>query len=153
MTRWKWDVDPNDPLAQAGVPVTSKWPNWGYLVAFDKASPQRPTQAETRLLLSYTAARKVEWQFLIDSHGLDKDPFAWYPGVDTTIFHKYDTNDWAYRRREWYQDRLSPSRTQRGRKPLTLLQLMDWIRITPLGNPDPAWAEWKQQHPEVFGDG
>lgn len=153
MTQWKWDVDPNDLTAKQGIPVTAMCPEWGYFAAFHKESPQRPTQAETVMLSSFIAERKLEWDWLIQSQGLEVDPFPWYPGYNTVIFHKYATGDWAYRRRTWPIDHLAPSRMQRGRGPLPLLALMDKVRVSPLGNPDERWVEWKQAHPEVFGDG
>jgi hypothetical protein len=156
MTLWKWDADQRDPLTVRRVPVTPPWPVHGYFAAFDKESPRRPTEAEVRQIQSFIAEARQDWEVAIRGAELENDPFDWFPGYNTVVLHKYATGDWAYRRKNWVaKPHLYPA-SPRGRRPskqpMTLVQIMDYIRVDPgIDGISPDWLKWKAERPEVFG--
>jgi hypothetical protein len=158
---WPFDAPQDDPLTAHRIPVTSLHPNWYYLVSFDGASEERPTDHEVALLASYLGEYKANWYG--DNayrRAMERRPFDVDGGANTVTFHKYGPDDWGYRRRSWSRKPLyvpiSPAirgaypveSTWPG--PLSLVALMDRIHTTG-GEPTARWVEWKAAHPELFG--
>jgi hypothetical protein len=156
---WPFDADRDDPLTAHRLAVTSSHPGWRYLVAFDRESEERPTDAETAMLVSYLDEYKDHWygdnryRRQIERRPLDVDG-----GANGVIFHKWGADDWGYRRQSYERGYLftvvPPAMRDRHTDgwggPLSLLALMDRIH-TICDEPTPHWVEWKAAHPEVFG--
>lgn len=161
---WPFEDDArrDDPLTELRIAVTTSHPGWAYLVGFDAASEERPTDAEARMLQSYLAEYIDHWynggfKSKLAGRALDVDG-----GANGVVFHKWGDNDWGYRRRSWtmgplfwpgpswYRDRYSLQVPASG---LSLQALMDHIHDRPSapGEVSPRWAEWKAAHLEVFG--
>lgn len=152
------DADRNDPLTELRIPVTGAYPGFCYLLAFHRASAQRPTEHEVQLL---QAMRRYLIEFSVDrrqravlgDRALDVEL-----GFDTFVFHKWGAGDWGYRQRSWVVDVTfgppHPSYRERYLKPdaaraCTLAQLLDRIN-TAGGMLIGHWATWKADHPDVF---
>lgn len=148
MTVWKYDTDPRDPLAGLRIPSTSKWPLSGYIAAFHRDSPHRPTTAESRMIASYIEEHLDRHFATWEREEMARKPFDVYPGRNTVIFHKYDTGSWGYRRRSWQVGSpFSPAPRMVG---VTLEEAMDLTHWSTSNAPDPEWTDWKTGHPEVF---
>jgi hypothetical protein len=153
MTRWKYDAAQSHPLVQYRIPVVPGVPLFGYIAALSKDSVHYPTEAETRLLVSFIEFRRETWFASMERAQFNEEPFDIYPGTNTVIFHKYGTSDWAYRRRMWEAHRLTPPSPRvatRQLGPMSLEQVMDLIHHGENRQPKWDWMEWKRNHPEVF---
>ncbi len=151
MTRWKYDADENDALRILRIPVTGQWPMYHYLAAFHKESPHRPTQREAYILASFIEYLKS--RVPPDERArMDKEPFDIRSWGATHIFHKYQHDDWGYRRSSWGQPFSPPSPAMKNRMvgPKTLLQLLHGLNWD---DEDDVirWATWMAAHPGVFG--
>lgn len=153
------DCDRTDPLVQQRIAVTSSHPGWAYLVAFDHASEERPTDREVAMLRSYLEEYKAYWYNPGYLARLARRPLDVDGGANGVIFHKWATDDWGYRRRSYrygntftvvwpLQRDANPDHNWLG--PFSLLALMDRIH-TIVDKPRDHWVEWKAAHPEVFG--
>jgi hypothetical protein len=152
------DADRDDPLTELRIAVTGSHPRWSYLVAFDRESEARPTDAEAQMLASFLEEYKDHWynhSYLgkLAERQLDVDG-----GANGVVFHKFGPDDWGYRRHSFVQGwpwsvvwpslrDSEPDNPIRG--PFTLSQIMD--RVQGHGEVPPRrWVEWKAAHPEVF---
>lgn len=153
-TGWPYDADRDDPLTALRIPVTSSWPDWAYLVAFDRDSRVRPTDDEAAQLVSFCQEYIHRWYNDTWKARLAERPFDIDGGANGTIFRKYADGDWGYRKRTWTMGPrfLPESPSVAGRKlgPLTLAQVMDRIYEDSDHEPRPQWAQWKADHPDVF---
>lgn len=164
MTDWpfKHDADRDDPLTKLRIAVTSSHPQWYYLVAFDRESAERPTDAEAAMLASFLEQYKAYWygdnwfERKMAERPLDVDG-----GANGVVFRKYASDDWSYRRQSWTRGPMfvpqSPVMRERYPEekpfgPLSLAQLLDHIH-TSCNEVSPHWTEWKARHPLVFGQG
>lgn len=154
------DADRNDPLTARRIAVTSSHPRWTYLVAFDRESEARPTDAEAAMLASYLEEYQTRWynsSFLarMAEKALDVDG-----GANGVIFHKWGPDDWGYRRRSYDRGYLFtfPGPGLRGTEHAQgwpdggqpLLAVLD--RLHAIGSePRSTWTAWKAAHPDVFG--
>ncbi|WP_435609999.1 hypothetical protein [Streptomyces sp. C10-9-1] len=155
-TPWPFgaDADEHDPLTALRIPVTSWSPSWRYIAAFDRASEERPTDAEAAMLASYIEEYKEyffnDWyKAVLLQRPLDVDAV-------TRVFHKWGPDDWSYRLVTWRNGpqwappgpHFASSYSQRA--PYRLEAVMD--RIHTLGEDQPArrWQKWKASHPDVF---
>lgn len=159
-TDWPYDADRDDPLTALRIPVTSAYPAWRYIATFDRESEARPTDAEAAMLASYIEQYKV---YFFGADGwykrkLEERPFDC--DAVTRIFHKWGDDDWSYRVETW--DRgpfwVPVGPNSRGGKwdeaklgALTLEQVMDQDKHMHSEYPDKEWAQWKTDHPDVFG--
>lgn len=168
-TDWPFGTEAiqDDPLTALRIPVvTSYKPGWGFIGAFLHADPncpfdppwpfaskERPTDAETRMLVSYIDHAKSQlrgsYVARMEERPLDVD--NWSCGH---VFIKYGSDDWGYRRNTWtYGPTFVPgppgsdSRNAVGRH--TLEKAMD-RRHTIVGEPMQDWTDWKAAHPDVF---
>jgi hypothetical protein len=155
---WPFDADRDDPLTALRIAVTSSHPTWAYLVAFDRESEERPTDAEAALLASFLDEYKAHWygdgpyRRRMQARPLDVDG-----GANGVIFHKWAADDWGYRRHSYERGHLFSvvPPALRGEYsdgipgPLSLLALMDRINGWTDG-PSPRWEAWKAAHPDVF---
>lgn len=159
-TTWPYgtDADQHDPLTAHRIAVTSSHPMWRFLVAFDRESEARPTDAETAMLVSFLDEYKHHWYNPGFLSKLAEKPLDVDGGANGVIFHKWAGDDWGYRRQSYTIGNLWtvawPSQRD-GREygrlagPLSLTELMD--RINGHGDdPNPRWEAWKAAHPEVF---
>jgi hypothetical protein len=158
---WPFDADRDDPLTAHRIAVTSSHPGWFYLVAFDRESENRPTDAEVELLVSFLDEYNDHWYG--DSgyrQRMQRRPLDVDGGANGIVFHKWAAHDWGYRRRSSTMGYLfsvvPPALRDRYDDgipgPLSLAALMD--RIHPIGGePMPRWVAWKAAHPDVFGIG
>lgn len=153
MTRWKYDVNPADPLVEHRIPVTSMWPVLPYLAVLHKESPHRPTDRETQQLARFIEMVKLTFS-QVERAGMDGEKFDFHPRARTVVFHKYRTRDWGYRRASWGSRGFappSPHVATRAVGPLSLVGVMDLIYSDALGNVDESWIMWKEAHPATFG--
>lgn len=148
---WPYEADRDHPLAQLRIPVTSPYPDYWYLIAFDRESTD-PTDDETRLLASYLDFTRswytTTWQQKMLDRPLDHDA-----DHVTVIFRKWADNDWGHRRCTWeYGPLYVPEAPWMDRKrgPLTLPELFDDINTIGDGPPSDRWVAWKAAHPDVF---
>lgn len=152
---WPYDADRDDPLTALRIPVTSSHPGWCYLVAFDRESAARPTEAETAMLVSFRQEYIDRWYNDSYKVRLAERPFDIDGGANGVIFRKWGDGDWGYRRRTWTVGPLyvpqNPAFPDRVLGPLTLPRLLDHIHSCGDGEPKRPWLEWKAAHPEVFG--
>lgn len=154
------DADRDHPLTKHRIAVTSAWPGWFYLVAFDYDSEAEPTDVEVAMLASYLDEYKNHWYnptYLAKLARRDLDVDG---GANGVIFHKYGPDDWGYRRRSWnrgptffpgsaFHRERWPS--EYGTEPMSLARLMDHIH-TIVDTMSKHWVEWKAAHPDVFGE-
>lgn len=154
ITAWQYDADQHDPLTALRIPVVSAWPDWNYIVAFDRDSDERPTEAEAAMLASFLQQYIDYWYNGSYKARLAERPFDIDGGANGVVFRKYADGDWGYRRRTWT---IGPSFVpehprfaDRTLGPLTLAQLMDRIHTGSDDKPSQRWTAWKAQHPEVF---
>ncbi len=156
---WPFDADRDDPLTARRIAVTSSHPGWAYLVAFDRESPERPTDHEVDLLVSFLDQYKDYWY---GDNGyrraMERRPLDVDGGANGITFHKWGVDDWGYRRRTfdrgwpfsvvppWMRD----EHTSTIRGPISLLDLLDHIQTCGGVIDAPWWQEWKAAHPEVF---
>lgn len=155
-TAWPFgaDADRDDPLTALRIPVTTTHSHWVYLAGFDRESEVRPTDAEAWQLASFIGYQRdwfnATWQNKLLSRPLDADR-----GHNTTIFHKWATDDWGYNKRTWTMGLRIwpglPGRREHG--PFTLVGLIDHIYDWGDGGISPRWLAWKAAHPEVFPAG
>jgi hypothetical protein len=154
-TAWPYDADRDDPLTKLRIPVTESRGDWCYLVAFDRDSPARPDDTEAALLVSALNYYIDYWYNDTYKARLAERPFDVDSGANGITFRKYAPGDWGYRRRTWTMGPLfvpqPPTFTQRPVGPLTLAQLLDRIYGDEDGTLRPDWAQWKNDHPDVFG--
>lgn len=152
MTRWKWDAEPNDPLNEHRIPVTSTTPLFPYVACFHKGSQHRPTEREIRQIRSFIEQYMDLWFTPLEREESARLPFDMQLGRSTVIFHKYGTADWAYCRKTWPTNQLTPRspKSRRDLGPLALVEVMDLIHSS---SPwySANWSRWKTNHPEVFG--
>lgn len=156
------DADRDDPLTALRIAVTGSHPTWSYLVAFDRESAARPTETETTMLVAYLDEYKDRWygdngfRRRMEERALDVDG-----GANGVVFHKFDTDDWGYRRRSftqgWLWSVLWPGVRDNNeyqghelRGPFSLEQLMDRLHSIASDEPSARWLEWKAARPEVF---
>lgn len=161
---WPYDADRDDPLTELRIPVVgSAWPRWAYIVAFDSGrldgSTEHPTEHETTLLRSFLDEYLNYWYGPWWREEMAKRPFDIDGGANGIVFRKWGDDDWAYRRNSWQygptfvpvHPRVRDRSQQKPTGPLTLLQVMDRIH-TICDEPMQRWVDWKESHPEVFGD-
>lgn len=165
-TAWPFDhdADRDDPLTAHRIAVTSAWPGWSYLVAFDRDSDARPTDDEAAMLVSFLDEYKSHWYrpWFVEKmaeRALDVDG-----GAVGVIFRKWGDDDWGFRRRTWEygplyvpeSPRLRAQDREAGRTvpgPFTLAQVMDYAHAHGHNEPSPRWEAWKATHPDVFREG
>lgn len=153
------DADRDDPLTELRIAVTGSHPRWCYLVAFDRDSDARPTDAEAAMLASYLEEYKAYWygngRY---AHTLTQRPLDVDGGANGVVFRKWGEDDWGYRRQSWtrgprYVPQSPPIRARYPEEapqgPLPLLEVMDRAH-TICGEVYPRWTEWKTAHPDVF---
>lgn len=175
MTAKTWpfgtDAKENDPLTKLRIPVVDSFnPGWKYVAAYmdvDRSkyswgSKERPTDAEAAMLASFIEEYKHHWFNEWYKARLLERPLDVDSGCNTTVFVKYGTDDWGYRRCSWTYGPLyvpvGPG--LRGGEydkdkqpgPLTLVQVMDRCH-TIVDDVMPHWLRWKADRPEVFGGG
>ncbi len=145
---WPYDADRDDPLTALRIPVVSAFADWPYIVAFDAASPERPTTAEAAMLASYLAYY-IDYVYTESYKAkLRERPFDIDPAASGVTFHKYESGSWAYRRNSWCEGpRFVPGR---GGVPWSLPQVMDRAQAF-ADVVNPRWIVWKAAHPDVFG--
>jgi len=175
---WPFGTDAiqNDPLTALRIPVVTSFnPSWRYVAAylgtsadtgntFDPpwpfASAERPTGAEARMLVSYLDEHRNYWFGNAGyARKMDQRPLDVDSGWNTTVFIKYGTDDWGYRRCSWtYGHTFVPSPPSlRGTEhahaknpgPLPLEKVMDLVHTVTDG-PMRHWLDWKAAHPDVF---
>lgn len=160
-TDWPYDADQHDPLTALRIPVTSAYPRFRYIAAFDRDSEVRPTDLEARQFASFIEQYKV---YFFGEDGwwkrkLEREPFDC--DAVTTVFHKWAEDDWSYRMVTWTFDpewvpvapRLRGTKYdyERCRGPLDLARLLDRRHGLEDGDdPASAWTRWKAAHPDVF---
>lgn len=154
------DADHDDPLTDLRIAVTGSHPMWRYLVAFDRESEARPTEAEAAMLASYLDEYKDHWygqrgyRAEMEERALDVDG-----GANGVIFHKWGEDDWGYRRQSYTMGWLFsvpfpacreqyPQESQGA--PFSLLALMDRMHTIGDDQPMQRWLNWKAAHREVF---
>jgi hypothetical protein len=154
---WPYDADEHDPLTALRIPVVCAWPDWCYIVAFDRDSPVRPTDVEAAMLASFLGEYIDRWYTGSYKQTLAERPFDIDGGANGMVFRKYADSDWGYRRRTWDRGPMfvpePPHFADRKFGPLTLDKLMDHIHSIVDSEPSPRWLEWKATHPDVFGGG
>lgn len=181
MSDWPFGTDAleHDPLTRLRIPVVTSFnPSWYYTCAFlgtnedtgqtweppwPFASAERPTEAEVRMLGSFREYHRHYWQTV---HGynmakLDAKPLDVDSTGSATVFIKYGTSDWGYRKTSWvYGHTFVPAPPSlRGTEhdsdkhpgPLRLDQVMDLIHHIGSDYPSKEWIKWKADHPELFG--
>jgi hypothetical protein len=154
------DADEHDPLTASRIAVTGSHPMWCYLVAFDRGSPARPTEAEAVMLASYLDEYKDHWYGTEGGYRvkLAQKPLDVDGGANGVIFHKYGDDDWGYRRQSWTRGpryipqpprlrELYPNESPSG--PYSLAQVMDHAH-TIVDEIHKRWLDWKAEHPDVF---
>lgn len=157
-TDWPYDADRDDPLTALRIPVTSAYPDWRYIAAFDRESEVRPTDAEAAMLASFIEQYKV---YFFGADGwykrkLEQAPFDC--DAVTKIFHKWGEGDWSYRVVTWdgpfwipVDPRLRGGEYDHKSLPAhSLVQVMDLCHHAGTEYPDRAWLDWKTAHPDVF---
>ena len=164
-TDWPYDADRDDPLTKLRIPVTTLYPDWKYLVAFngrpiyDGDLMDRPDEQETAILASYIQYTRQHWFNERWQARLLERPFDIDGGHNTLILRKWGPGDWAHRRASWQfgpsivpcHPQLRKGETWDGRVlPLGLVELLDCIHAHGGDRPLPAWLEWKAAHPDVF---
>ena len=145
-TEWPYDAPRDDPLTALRIPVTSLNPGWIYLVSLSNEG-ERPTDDEAAALACYIDYQRNHWFNEAYKRKLLERPFDIDGGHNTTIFHKYGTDDWGHRKRTWTMGPYiwpAYNRTET----LTLIQLMDHLH-TFTDHLYKPWAEWKADHPAV----
>jgi hypothetical protein len=166
-TLWPFGTDAiqDDPLTALRIPVVTSFnPGWKYIAAYidvdtspySWGSAERPTDREAAMIASFIDEYKNyffnEWyKAKLLGRPLDVDS-----GCNTTVFVKYATDDWGYRRCSWMYGPTyvpaSPRSPNRDGGPLSLEQVMDrshTIGDEPMGH----WLQWKAARPDVFGAG
>lgn len=170
-TAWPFesDADEHDPLTALRIPVVSSFnPRWHYVAAYLKpvtdgpdylqgppfASNERPGDAEAQMLASFLQEHRHYW-FGNEGYArkMDQRPLDVDSGWNTTVFIKYGTDDWGYRRCSWTRGPAfvpePPTFADRKIGPLGLVQVMD--RCHSIGDePMRRWTDWKSNHPETF---
>ncbi|MFI5473127.1 hypothetical protein ACIA6D_23170 [Streptomyces cacaoi] len=184
MTATVWpfgtDAKQDDPLTALRIPVVGSFnPGWCYVAAYlgtnedigqdwdpswPFASAERPTDAEAQMLVSYLLEHRHYW-FGNEGYArkMDLRPLDIDSGWNTTVFIKYGTDDWGYRRVSWiYGPTFVPTPpTARGTQyahekhpgPLPLERVMDLVHTVGSSGPIDHWVRWKADHPDVFGGG
>jgi hypothetical protein len=164
MIRDQWwpfgdDADREDPLTELRIAVTSAYPGWAFLVAFDRESEARPTDLEAAQLRSYLDEYIFHWytpsyRAELSRRALDVDG-----GAIGVVLHKWGEDDWGYRRQSYtlgHRFTVNPPGLRGGPfddgmpGPLSLERLMD--RMHAFGSHDVSerWRQWKSNHPDVF---
>lgn len=151
MTDWPFgfDADEDDPLTAHRIAVTSSHPGWFYLVAFDRDSEDRPTDAETALLVSYLGHYKDHWYNDRYRARLLERPLDVDGGANGVIFHKWGPDDWGYRKQSFTMGPLFWPGWDRERR-YSLLELMDHMQTYGGDEPISHWQQWKADHAAVF---
>lgn len=177
-TAWPFGTDAkqDDPLTALRIPVVTSFnPGWRYVAAYlgtnadigsdwepswPFASAERPTDAEAQMLASYLLEHRNYW---FGNQGytreMDKRPLDIDSGWNTTVFIKYGTDDWGYRRCSWiYGPTFVPTPpNSRGTEyahakhpgPLSLERVMDLVHT--IGDePMDNWLSWKAANPDIF---
>lgn len=155
---WPYDAKQDDPLTAMRIPVVGTTnPRWCYLVAVCvNENPDslldhgmRPTDQEAVLIRSFIDFRREWYSETWRSRELDARPFDIDGTATNLLLIKRAEGDWAYRRTTWDRGpRVVPSLYD-GESPLDLPGLLD--RINGWGDmPNPSWAQWKTEHPQVF---
>lgn len=156
------DADRDDPLTALRIAVTGSHPGWQFLVAFDRESEARPTDAEARMLTSFLDEYKDHWYNERWIAKMAERPLDVDGGANGVVFHKFGPDDWGYRRHSytqgWPWSVIWPSFRNRAeyadvanKGPFSLVELMDRIRGFGDDHPNPRWEAWKAAHPDVFG--
>jgi hypothetical protein len=149
--RWPYDADRNDPLTCRRIPVTSSQPRIRYLLAFDRASPCRPDEAEELILacyVDYLAETRYQpgWHALARRQTFDVDT-GQYP----TLVHKYGPGEWGYRKSNWPSPDFTPTpQVDTDYAPVTLVGVLDRAEVTWGDQPAPKWLAWKADHVSIF---
>lgn len=159
-TDWPYDAKRDDPLAKLRIPVASAYPEWRYILVFDRESEKRPTDLEAQQLASFIEQYKR--YFFNDWYigKLEERPFDC--DAVTKVFHKWGDDDWSYRVVTWERGPFWVPVAPRLRGgeydypqvtgPMNLLAVMDRTHGVGAEYPSNHWLEWKAAHPEVFGD-
>ncbi|MFC6080981.1 hypothetical protein [Sphaerisporangium aureirubrum] len=144
-----------DLLAKLRIPVTTANPDDAYVVAFHGAepgaSPTWPTDDEAYMIashLEFLLTQRDPCFIPIERAQPPGRPYDLDRARGTVVLHKYGPDDWAYRRSGWAHGHLylPPSNRQ---TPQLLVTVLDRT-LKDIGEPWPAWQEWKTAHPEVF---
>lgn len=158
---WPFDADRDDPLTAHRIAVTSSHPSWAYLLAFDRESKARPTDAETAMFASFLEYYKTHWygdngyRRAMERRPLDVDGSS-----HAYVFHKWAADDWGYRQqsytRGWPFSLVPPTRRQAyaaecSGEPYTLLALLDRLCTANGVIEARDWQAWKAARPDVFG--
>jgi hypothetical protein len=134
-TGWPYDADQNDPLTARRIPVTGPVPDWGYVVAFDETSPQRPDDLESAILESYAGYRREYALTAWDRRQYGDRPFDMGNDNATVVLRKRGAADWTYRASNWPG---TAAWAQFGDRSTSLLAALDHYE----GNRR-EWDEWK----------
>jgi hypothetical protein len=155
------DADEHDPLTMLRIAVTSSHPRYGYHVAFDRDSEQRPTDDEAAILASYLDLR-LTWYNDGYRQRMAERPLDTDSGTNTVVFHKWGAGDWGYRRASFtvgltwtvagpgLREQNTLGLTGRDVQPHSLIMLLDRIQQHGSDEPSPRWEEWKAIHPAIF---
>jgi hypothetical protein len=158
---WPYDAHQDDPLTAMRIPVVGTiFPQWSYLVALcikeDPDTPLwhglRPTDDEAQLIQSLIHYERSRYNDGYVKRVLDSRPLDIDGGTNTITLIKRGEGDWGYRRHTWqHGPYLIPDTWQDTEPPLDLIGLFDRIHWV-VDAPYRGWVEWKDEHPELFGD-
>jgi hypothetical protein len=148
---WEYDAEQGELALKYRIPlVHTSHPSWNYLVSvcvWDLYRAQRPTDDEARMIgsfIDYQRSRyRAHWQEKLRTRPFDMDG-----GFNSLTLIKHANGGWGYRRRTWeYGPMFVPSWED---DPESLEAVLD--RIYTYGDHLMGdWAQWKVDHPEVFG--
>ncbi len=152
MTDWPCDADRDDPLAALRIPVTSAWPDWPYLTAFDRKSAARPDDAEAEMIASYIGYQRQRWFSDRQQRRMLERPLDTHTGRDlsTLVLHKRGPGQWAFRRHSWTTGPIFwPVPGSREALCMPLVAILDHIEADPGGGVLEHWRSWKSAYQEI----